>query len=89
MQKALGRANNKDQEFVVMRFLLWLAEAGTSPDEVLTAIRTLSPEVELTCGFKNIGPLGWWLHCQNHEKPRPNTFSIFLNNTALRVISEN
>lgn len=74
MQKALGRANNKDQEFVVMRFLLWLAEAGTSPDEVLTAIRTLSPEVELTCGFKNIGPLVAAL-----PEPRKTQAEYFLN----------
>ena len=40
-----------------MPFLLWLAEADTTQDDVLAAIRSLSLEVEFTWGWDEIRPL--------------------------------
>lgn len=57
MQQALNRASEKDQESVIMRFLLWLTEAGTTSEEVLAAIHVLSPKVEFTSDFNNLRPL--------------------------------
>lgn len=40
-----------------MNFLLWLAEADTTQDDVLAAIRALSAEVEFSWGWDDIRPL--------------------------------
>ena len=40
-----------------MHFLLWLAAADTTRDDVLAAIHALSPEVEFSWGWDDIRPL--------------------------------
>ena len=40
-----------------MPFLLWLAEADATPQDVLAALRTLSPEVQFTWGWDDLRPL--------------------------------
>ena len=57
IRQVLARTDAANQEFAIMRFLLWLAEADTTLDDVLAAIRALSPEVKFTWGWDDIRPL--------------------------------
>ena len=57
IQQILARTDNTNQKFAIMHFLLWLAVVDTPLDDVLAAIRTLSPEVEFTWGWTDIRPL--------------------------------
>jgi tetratricopeptide (TPR) repeat protein len=57
IRQVLARTDAANQEFAIMLFLLWLAEADTTQDNVLAAIRALSPSVELTWVWDVIRPL--------------------------------
>lgn len=57
IRQVLARTDSGNQEYAIMPFLLWLAEADTTPDDMLTAIRALSPAVEFTWNWTDIRPL--------------------------------
>jgi tetratricopeptide (TPR) repeat protein len=57
IQQVLARTDATNQEFAIMHFLLWLAEDDTTLDDVLAAIRALSPDVEFAWGWDEIRPL--------------------------------
>ena len=57
IHQVLERTDANKQEYAIMPFLLWLAEADTTPQAVLAAIRALSPEVAFTWGWGDIRPL--------------------------------
>ncbi|MEZ5449208.1 MAG: hypothetical protein R3E89_09485 [Thiolinea sp.] len=58
IHQVLERTDNTDQQYAIMPFLLWLAEAGATPQAVLAAIRALAPEVKFTSwDWSDIRPL--------------------------------
>ena len=57
MRAVLARVGPADQESAIMPFLLWLAEADTTLEDVLAAISTLKAEVSFTWGFDEVHPI--------------------------------
>ena len=56
MHQVLARVDTNSQEYAVMYFLLWLAEAETTIHGVLTVIHALAPEVKFTWDWSDIRP---------------------------------
>ena len=57
IRQVLARTDAANQKSAIMHFLLWLAAADTTQDDVLAAIRALSAEVEFSWGWGDIRPL--------------------------------